>query len=71
MIYLPDIAVILSAMRQAVILLSVVNRVGVGWGLCSDRDLHRADYLCIIHSELDIITYHKPEVSIDPIRLSL
>lgn len=70
MIYLPDIVLILSAMGRAVILLSVVNRVGVGWGLGSDGDLHRADYLCIIHSEKDIITYHKPEVSIDPIRLS-
>lgn len=71
MTYLLDIVVILSATGWAVILLSVVNRVGVGWGLGSDGDLHRVDYLCIIHSERDIITYHKPEVSIDSIKLSL
>lgn len=66
-ILLLDIVVILSATGQAVILLSVFNRVGVGLGLSSDRDLHRAEYLCIIHSEWDIITYHKPEVSIDSV----
>lgn len=69
MIYVLDAALILSATGQAVILLSVVNRVGVG-GVSVVMGIYlRADYLCIIHSELDIITYQKPEVSIDPMRL--
>lgn len=43
MIYLLDTVVILSATDQAVITLSFVNRVGVGWGLGGDGDLHGAD----------------------------
>lgn len=51
MVYLSDIVVILSGTGRALILLSGVNRVGVGRGLGSDGDLHGADYLRIIHSE--------------------
>lgn len=36
-------------LSEAVICLSDVNRAGVGWGLSSDGDLHRADYFSIIH----------------------
>lgn len=42
-------------LSEAVIWLSDVNRTGVGWGLSSDGDLHRADYFSIIHLQQNII----------------
>lgn len=70
MIHVLDAVLILSALGQAIISLSVVNRVGVG-GVSVVMGLYLgADYLSIIHSELDIVTYQKPEVSIDPIMIA-
>lgn len=71
MIHVLDAVLILSALGQAIISLSVVNRVGVG-GVSVVMGLYHlgADYLSIIHSELDIVTYQKPEVSIDPIMIA-
>lgn len=42
-------------LSEAVIWLSDANRAGVGWGLNSDGDLHRADYFSIIHLQQNII----------------
>lgn len=44
-------------LSEAVIWLSDVNRAGVGWGLSTDGDLHRADYFSIIH------LHHRPITS--------
>lgn len=70
MIHVFDAVLILSALGQAIISLSVVNRVGVGGVSVVIGIYLRADYLSIIHSELDIVTYQKPEVSIDPIMIA-
>lgn len=70
MIHVLDAVLILSALGQAIISLSVVNRVGVG-GVSVVMGIYLgADYLSIIYSELDIVTYQKPEVSIDPIMIA-
>lgn len=42
-------------LSEAVIWLTDVNRAGVGWGLSSDGDLHRADYFSIIHLQQNIV----------------